>query len=311
MIVCCGEALIDMLPDPTAPGRTLYEAHCGGAVFNTAVALGRLGTPAALVSGVSEDGFGQMLAARLKASGVDTTLLVHSARPTTLAMVHLKDGNATYVFYDEGSAGRMVQIEDLPPLPDTAQACFFGGISLCMAPVADALVAYARRSADSRTIMVDPNIRLGFADDETAYRVRMNALLDLADLVKVSNDDLAWIYPDMTNTERREALLDHGIAVAFVTRGADGAEAWLADGTTVTVPAPQTDVVDTIGAGDTFNAGILAHLTACGQVAKAQARHLDHDTLRDAMTLAVHAATVTVSRAGADSPTRAELPIIT
>ncbi|MEX0283097.1 MAG: carbohydrate kinase [Paracoccaceae bacterium] len=306
MIICCGEALIDMVPVEGNETPT-FAAHCGGAVYNTAVALGRLGAPVALVSGVSEDALGERLVHELQDSGVDINLLIRSARPTTLAMVHLQNGSATYSFYDEGSAGRMIGPGDLPDLPDTVNACFFGGISLCMTPVADTLVGFAERLASDRVIMVDPNIRPGFADDERTYRDRITRLLACADLVKLSDEDLDWLYPGLNDGARREQLLANGVTAAFITRGGHGAEAWLASGETVHTPSEPVNVVDTIGAGDTFNAGILAYLSANGHLNKQTLQNLTATDWQAAMTLAAKAAAITVSRAGANPPWRADL----
>ena len=137
MILCCGEALIDMIPDQAGAGGSAYRPHPGGAVFNTAIALGRLGAPVGLLSGVSTDPFGQQLHDSLARDGVSTELLIRSDRLTTLAMVHLIDGSATYSFYDENSAGRMISTADMPALPDQVSALFFGGISLAAEPGAD------------------------------------------------------------------------------------------------------------------------------------------------------------------------------
>ncbi len=130
MILSCGEALIDMLPRETVAGEAAFVPYAGGAVFNTAIALGRLGAPSGFFTGLSTDLFGQILDRTLAASGVDTTLCARSARPTTLAFVTLRDGQATYAFYDENTAGRLLSTADLPALPTGIDTLFFGGISL-------------------------------------------------------------------------------------------------------------------------------------------------------------------------------------
>lgn len=117
MILCCGEALIDMIPAPTTTGRNGFVPHSGGSVFNTAIALGRLGVKTGILTGLSSDMFGQQLVEALYASQVDTSLVATSDRPTTLAFVKLVDGHATYAFFDENSAGRMLGPENIPKLP--------------------------------------------------------------------------------------------------------------------------------------------------------------------------------------------------
>ncbi len=132
MILCCGEALIDMLPRETASGESAFAPHAGGSVFNTSIALGRLGAPVQFFSGLSSDLFGDVLREEVAASKVDSTPASISDRPTTLAFVKLTDGHASYAFYDENTAGRMLSPEDLPATQ--ADALFFGGISLVVEP---------------------------------------------------------------------------------------------------------------------------------------------------------------------------------
>jgi sugar/nucleoside kinase (ribokinase family) len=125
---------------------------------------------------------------------VDQSLIARSDRPTTLAFVVLTGGNASYAFYDENTAGRMLSEADLPAIPETCEAGFFGGISLAVEPCADAYTALAARMAQAgKLVMLDPNIRPGFIADEGRYRARMDRLLSLADVVKVSDEDLAWL----------------------------------------------------------------------------------------------------------------------
>lgn len=306
MILCAGEALIDMIPEETASGGTGLVPHTGGAVFNTAVALGRLGADAGLLTGLSRDQFGALLEAELHRSGVRTELAIRSDRLTTLAVVHLKDGNATYTFYDENSAGRGITPDDLPVLPGTLDCLFFGGISLCNPPAAEAYVALAERAARDAVLMVDPNVRPGFAEDVPAYRARLQHLLGLADIVKVSEEDLDWLYP---NADGIAALLGGAARLLLLTRGSDGVTAYLADGRDVSVPAERAEVVDTVGAGDTFNAGFLAEAQALGLLTKGGfGPETGLDALRRCLSLGARAAAVTVSRAGANPPWRSELP---
>lgn len=298
MILCCGEALIDMLPRETGEGTAFLPAT-GGAVFNTAIALGRLGAPAGYVGGLSRDLFGAMLASDLDASGVDYALCPRSDRPTTLAFVTLINGQAQYAFYDEMTAGRMLEASDLPVLPSSVKSLFFGGISLVSEPAADAYAALCA-AAGARLVMIDPNIRPGFVTDEPRYRARLGAMIARADIVKVSDEDLDWL----TGAQDPRALLgDTGPALVLMTKGAAGATGYFADGE-ISVAAQKADVVDTVGAGDTFNAGILAGLSQAGVLRRDA---LSPDALRPAMELAVRAAAVTVSRAGANPPWAREL----
>ena len=308
MILCCGEALIDMVAAPSLDGPDGFVPHSGGAVFNTAIALGRLGARAGMLTGLSRDMFGDQLADALKASDVDTTHIIRSDRPSTLAFVKLEDGQASYSFFDENSAGRMIRAEDVPALPSDITALFFGGISLASDPSASAYAALLERQGGPRAVMIDPNIRPLFITDADGYRRRMAAMISQADIVKVSDEDLNWLNPaPLTQSEKISAMLDTGPSVVIVTQGAEGAIATLADGTSITVPAVKTHVVDTIGAGDTFNAGFLAKLSDLDLLTPEALGTLDPDALRDAMTYGARVAAITVSRAGANPPWANEL----
>ena len=306
MILCAGEALIDMLPRKSIAGESAFTPHAGGSVFNTAIALGRLRAPAGFFSGISTDLFGEILKDALAASGVDATLAAFSDRPTTLAFVTLTDGQASYAFYDENTAGRMLMPADLPELDDKVNALFFGGISLVVEPCALAFEALLSREATSRVIMIDPNIRQSLIGDEERYRARISGMMMAADIIKVSDEDLAWLAWHDNLADAAGQLLDAGAKIVCVTEGADGVTGHMAGGG-VRVVADRVDVVDTVGAGDTFNAGVLASLHDAGALRKDRIGQIDDAVLRDALTLGVRAAAVTVARAGANPPTREEL----
>ncbi|MGR3442833.1 carbohydrate kinase [Thalassococcus profundi] len=300
MILCCGEALIDMLPRETADGAPAFAPLSGGAVFNTAMALGRLGAPAGYFGGLSTDLFGLQLCATLDASHVDYSLAPRSERPTTLAFVTLVDGHAKYAFYDENTAGRMLSEGDLPVLDDDVSALFFGGISLVSEPAADTYAAFCAREAGSRVVMIDPNIRPGFITHEPRYRARLSDMLAMADIVKVSDEDMDWL-----GTTPGE-LIDGGTALVLVTRGAEGVDAHI-NGAEMRVAAQKAVVIDTVGAGDTFNAGLLAGLHKAGLLTRDALRSASLDALRPAVALGAQAAAITVSRAGANPPWESEL----
>jgi len=262
----------------------------------------------AFLSGLSTDLFGQLLTHALDAANVDTALAVRSARPTTLAFVALAKGQAEYTFYDEGTAGRALCEQDLPALPDTVEAAFFGGISLLAEPCGTAYEALmARAHAAGAVTIIDPNIRPDFIRDEAATRVRLDRMLAMADIVKLSDDDLFWLFGPTSLAGAAEALLATGPKLVFITEGAAGAQAF-AGGRSLRVAAQRADVVDTVGAGDTFNAGVLAALHAAGVLTRAALGSVPDKILADALTLASRAAAVTVSRAGANPPWAKEIP---
>ena len=307
MILSCGEALIDMLPHTSTGGEACFAPYAGGAVFNTAIALGRLGAPSAFFSGVSTDMLGEILADTLVASKVDTRFLARSDRPTTVAFVKLVNGQATYAFYDEGTAGRMLSETDLPVLPPEITTLFFGGISLVDDPAASTYEALQAREAPTRVTMIDPNIRPGFiAGKEAAYRARIERMVARADIVKLSDEDLHWLEGNGDLTALARAILSKGPKVVFITEGAKGARAVTAAQDRFVAATPVT-VVDTVGAGDTFNAGVLAALHQAGALSKAGVATLTGATLDAALGLGTRAAAVTVSRAGANPPWAGEL----
>jgi fructokinase len=296
MLLCCGEAVIDMLPD-TASGLG-FMPHTGGAAVNTAIALGRLGVPAGYFGGLSTDLFGAQLAEALLASDVDLSKAARSARPTTLAFVQLTDGHARYAFYDENTAGRMLSPADLPDLGDV-RALLFGGISLAQEP-AGAAFATLCAADHGLPVMIDPNIRPDIIRDAPGFRPRLEALLRRADIIKLSDEDLAWLGLSAQN------LLDRHDALILITKGADGVDLHSRAGQ-LHVPAAPALVVDTVGAGDTFNAGFLAGLSRAGLLCRNALRDSDPAALLPAIQLGTQAAAITVSRAGANPPWSHEL----
>jgi fructokinase len=308
MILCCGEALIDMVPKIDDHGNTSFSPLAGGAIYNTAIALGRLEVPTALLSGVSNDLFGKQLVKGLHASNVSSDFLIRSDRHTTLAFVELTNGHAEYTFFDENSAGSMIKGSDVPSDLDGVSTVYFGGISLCSEPGASAYEALYLREASKRVTMLDPNIRTSFIQDEAAYRARLDRMIAVSDIVKVSDEDLDWIVSDRsTLKDQVSALHTLGAHIVVVTKGSDGASAYLEGQSPVNVPVPAVTVVDTIGAGDTFNAGFLAKLSTLELLSKDKIESITATEINDALIFAAQVAAVTVSRVGANPPHLADL----
>lgn len=301
MILCAGEALIDMLPRTATSGENAFAPLAGGSVFNTAIALGRLGAPVQFFCGLSSDLFGDVLRNELAASGVDSSPAHISDRPTTLAFVKLTNGHASYAFYDENTAHRMITKADLPKV--IADAIFFGGISLVVEPCAAAYQALMLREAKSRVTMIDPNIRPSFINDEAAYRTRLASMFAVADIVKTSDEDLEWI---TGGTDAKSLFEGTSVQIILLTRGADGVTVLTRDGAK-DVPAVKATVVDTVGAGDTFSAGFLASLDARGLLTKYKLKTATMDDLTAAAAFGAKVAAITVSRAGANPPWASEL----
>ena len=306
MILCCGEALIDMLPRETTKREPAFSPYAGGAVCNTAVALARLGRPTGFFSGLSSDLMGDIIREKLDASNVDHSYVATSDRPTTLAFVKLVNGAASYAFYDENTAGRMITEADLPEIGDDCRAMHFGAISLIPEPCGSTYEALLMREADKRVISLDPNIRPSFITDADKHRARIERMAAKADILKFSDEDLDWFGLEGALDDKARHWIAAGASLVVITRGSDSTIGYTAT-QKVEVASEKVEVVDTVGAGDTFDAGILASLDLAGLLTKDKVRTLSADAIRDALALGAKAAAVTVSRAGANPPFAREI----
>ena len=300
MILCCGEALIDLIP-----GETETQALVGGSVLNTAVALGRLGAPVGLLTGISSDEYGQKIDAHLADSHVASDLAIRNDRPTTLAVVRFENGQPQYEFRDEGSALRMITLADLPAIPDHVRAMVFGGISLIGTPVSDTLADACTGRPSGIVALLDANVRPGFVDDAPAYMARLKRMLTSVEIIKVSDEDLEWLLPDAAQPIAE--LLQMGPQIVLFTKGADGAEAHTKSGIIARAASQRVTVVDSVGAGDTFNAGFLKSMLDQGLLSSEGVATADEAALTRALQLGAKAAAITVSRAGANPPWAHEL----
>lgn len=306
MILCCGEALIDMLPRETAAGETAFQPFIGGSVYNTAIALARLGVDTGFFGGLSTDFFGEMLRDGLVASGADPRFAALSDRPTTLAFVKFFDGQPRYAFVDQGSAGRLLGEADLPALPDDVTALHCGSIMLAAEPCGSTFEALVARERDRRVVVFDPNIRASLVGDRERYLARIARFVAMADIVKLSDEDLAWLAPGVAMADFAAGWLDRGAGLVVVTAGGEGPTGFTATGT-FRRPPVAVRLADTIGAGDTFTAGLLCSLAAQGCLDKAALRELGARQIETALDFAARAAAVTVSRTGCNPPWRNEL----
>ena len=302
MILACGEALIDMLPRVSLQGEAAFAPYPGGAVFNTAIGLGRLGVQTQFLCGMSSDFLGDILRDALDSSNVDHRLSPKLNAPCSVAFVKLVDGQATYAFYDENSAMR-----SLNTAPDiNANTLFFGGISLVGDGCGNTYEALMLREAPRRVTMIDPNIRPSFIKNIATHRMRINQMMAAADIIKLSDEDLHWLEGKGDLSELAKGLVAKGAKLVCITEGAKGATGYSADHK-VFVPSERAVVIDTVGAGDTFNSGLLAGLDRAGALTKERIANLSEEDIRAALHLGVRTAAVTVSRSGANPPTAAEL----
>jgi fructokinase len=302
VIVVGGEALVDLVDN-----RGSRRVVAGGGPFNTAVALGHLDIPVAFFGAISRDPYGQTLEQLLVHAGVDTSLVRRSDLPTPQATVHREgDGRNSYTFSLAATAFTDVSPELLPLLPDSAWAIHVGTLALALDPPAGAYEALLDRETGARRIIVDPNVRPATFGDADVYRRRFERLARIADVVKLSDDDAAWIYPDLSVAEVVDLILGFGPRLVALTRGAKGAVA-RSQLAAVNVPAMPVVVADTVGAGDSFGAALLAALIDERALGSDGERELDQEVLRRAVTYAVAASAVTCTRTGAVSPSRSEI----
>ena len=302
MIVTGGEALIDLVQED---GR-LY-AVAGGGPFNTAIAFGRLDVPVGFLGVISRDAYGRMLADRLVDCGVDLSLVQWSDAPTPRAVVHRRhDGRNEYTFHLCGTSLGELAPDALPVLPGEAWAVHVGTLALAIDPPATAYEALVDREAGRRQIVLDPNVRPAIFGDAAAYRSRFERLAQAADLVKLSDDDAAWIYPDLANEEVLKIILGFGPRIVALTRGEHGAVAASREGF-VDVAGIPVAVVDTVGAGDSFGAAFVAALVDDGAFGHTMTRTADEVVLKRAVSYAVAASAITCTRTGAVPPSRDEI----
>ena len=302
MIVVGGEALVDLVEE-----RGLLRPVAGGGPFNTAIALGRLGVPVAYLGTLSHDDYGSLLAGLLIEAGVDMSLVRWSDAPTPLAVVHRQDdGGNTYTFYLTGTSLTDLPPEAVPALPEDVVAIHVGTLALAVDPPAAAYEALLEREAGRRTIVLDPNVRPAVFGDRASYRVRFERLAGLANVVKLSGDDASWIYPGLEPADILERIRALGPRLVALTLGTGGAIAASADGHARVAAVPVT-VKDTVGAGDSFGAALLAALVDHDALELQATRPLDDSLLEEAVAYAVNAAAITCTRTGAVPPSRAEI----
>lgn len=299
MITVVGEALVDLVIDPDGS----VVAALGGAPYNTAIAAARLGADVEFAGTLSVDRFGTMLAERLEADGVRLAA-ARSEHPTTLAAAELDAaGAASYRFYIAGTSAPALDISSVDV--GASDILFTGGLGLLLQPMADTVLQMVADRDPSTMVVFDINCRPKVVDDRDAYIERVERLLADADLVKVSDDDLAYLSPDLSVADAAAELLALGCRAVLVTAGAATTSIVTVDGTVdVPVPSLSVPVVDSIGAGDTFGGSLLAWWTLSGLGRD----DIDLERLVDAVEAAHAAAGVVVTRRGADPPRRDDLP---
>ena len=307
MLLSCGDALIDFLPVKSADGRDAAVPVAGGSCLNIAVGMARLGAPAGFVGGISTDLFGRIIADHALASQVELRYATRSEHQTTLAFVRTVGGEPQYAFYDEGTASRnWVYRHGSIPF-DEIEAIHVGSTTLADDQGAAQALAMLKDARGSVTISFDPNCRPKLVKHKTHYVERMNAFAAAADIVRMSDVDFEFLYGGGDHAGRAKSFIEAGASLVVVTRGIKGAQAWHKEAGVVEVEAPTVDVVDTIGAGDSFQAALLFALRAIGRIKSESLAQTNADELRRALSFASGCAALTCGRAGADPPRQADV----
>ena len=294
----CGEVLIDLIPD----GSGERVPHVGGGPANTAKALARLGHDVYFIDGISSDKYGQMSRQELLDDEVKLDLALNSDKPTCLAIVSINEnGGASYEFEIDGTATFDFSDSWLPdPSRYKPKVLHIGTLVTVIQPGADVLYDWAMQVAEFAPIVFDPNVRSVVMNDRDKYLAAVERWVAISSVVKVSDDDLAWLYPEQQYADVARRWISDGAALVVVTRGADGLVGFTADGS-VEVPGVKVDVADTVGAGDTVGAIVVEAMIEKGIL------NLTGDTLKAVLSRAAVAAGITCSRKGAQPPYKHEL----
>ena len=302
MIICAGESLIDMV---SFRGEAEYTPHVGGSNFNSSIALGRLGADTYYFGAVSNDSYGELIESKLRHSKVKEDFVIKTNRPTTLAYADVIDGIAEYTFVDEHSAGRLLDSSSLKPFLDgvkKAKALLVGGISLQAEPCGSSWQSFIEEVAGHLPIYFDANVRPDFIENKQAYLARFIELTHKVDILKISDEDYRYLFGAQDINEVSKSWLDNGIKLVILTLGSEGSKVINGNGNKVFAESLKVDVVDTIAAGDTFNAGFLLNLDEQDLLDRDSLNTINNDQLTQALSFANKVASITVTRKGANPP---------
>ena len=314
MILCIGEAVIDMFQKNVPALGEVFMPLPGGCSYNTSIAISRLGSPAAFLGRLSTNFFGEIQIRRLRENNVRDDLLIRCDQAPILAFIKTEEGREPqYAFYDEGTADRLLSTEELPPLPADTSCVVFGSVSMCMEPIATTIENLIMKEAQRGTVIdFDPNIRPMMIKDRDAYLRRFEKWIGVSTIVKISAEDYEYVNSGKSPKEALRNILEMGSRLAIITLGPDGAAAMLRrdDGSMIETCSPAFDagvIADTVGAGDTFLGAFLAWLQQRDKLSHNAIINLSENDLHDALTFANKAAGIVCTRKGAEPPTLEEV----
>lgn len=306
-ILVAGEALIDFVPHPdaTVPGFTSIP---GGSPLNVAIGLARLGIQTSFLCRLSSDLFGKLLHDHLGNNGVDMRYVQQARGPSTLAFVsHHEGDDPEYAFFSQGAADQSLQSTDLPEvLPESIVAIHVGSYSLAVEPIATALESLVDREYGARCISLDPNVRPSLIGNRDRYLARLERWIQHSDIIKLSVSDAEWLWPDIKPKDLAQRWLDQGSSLIVMTRGASSVWGWT-HAHSVEITPPTVQLVDSVGAGDSFMSALLCWLIKRSHVKPDGVHALSKEDLTHCVKFASAAAALACSRQGANPPTRAEL----
>lgn len=304
MFLVGGEALFDIFVDGSigeSETQVPFDGVAGGSPFNVAIGLARLGQKSGLLTGVSEDFLGQRLMAILKRENVNTDFAIIKKAPTTLSFIQKdSEGVPDYAFYGTGGADRSVVTDDLPN-DYHIDGIHVGSYSIVTPPTADTLYELIQKHSGQCLISLDPNVRLGVEPDIQQWIKRVDMIARHANLLKISDEDFAHLYPEIPVEEKIKEWLSFGVGLIAFTKGGDGAQLW-SQTANASVNAPKITVADTVGAGDTFQTALIKQLLDLKDQSSDWESHLDAEKLKEIGNFAATAAAITCSRQGADLP---------
>ncbi len=311
MILVCGEALYDLfLADSDPQGVTAIEAWPGGSPFNVAIGLARLGQAVGFFSSISTDVFGEQLVRLLRREGVCDGYIRRSPAPTTLSIIGAgTQGRPHYSFRGDAAADRMISTADLPAEVTGLRAIHVGSLATVVHPIGKALRTLVSRASSHCVVSYDPNVRPTVEPDPDVWRQAVSTLLPMSHMMKISSEDVDYLYRDADPTTLAAHWIRAGARLVVLTRGEFGASAWTRR-VHVQLPAERITVVDTVGAGDAFQAALLAGLAETGALLPETIGELEEPALSRLLDFAIRAAAITCSRRGANPPRRPELPAL-
>ena len=314
MILCVGETVIDMILKNNAGSQEAYTPLPGGSLYNTSIAIGRLGVPVAFMGRLSKNIFTEPHIKRLRENNVRDDLLIRSIENPVLAIVKTEEEKGSqYVFYNEGTADSLLSVEDIPPLSLETKCIAFGSISMNMEPAATTIETLILREAKRKIVIsFDPNIRPFMIKDRNEYMKRLEKWVSACTITKSSSEDFEYIFPKIEPQEALEKMLKLGARLSVATTGAGGAIALLkrSNGNVIKVCTPGIhipQIADTVGAGDTFHGAFLSWLELHDKLSQNAILDMSRTDLNDALTFANKAAAIVCTRNGAEPPYLDEL----